>query len=287
MNNRKSLKDLNLLDRFLFAEAMEDPEIARTMLEIILGKDLVLKYLPQTEKEIRANPAKRFVKLDVWMMDSDNVVYDAEVQKKNTQNLPKRSRYYQSLIDEKLLEPGITDFNELNPVCIILIAPFDLGGEELYRYTYQMTCDEVPGLPLGDGGVRIFLNTHGKHPELVSPELVELLAYIENTREEVSEQCTSQRIKEIHRRVEKIRASEEVRAKYMQEWEERALERQEAEARGREEGERIGRKEGEAIGAARLSRLCHMLLSEQRQEELDRVLTDETYREDLYRRYSL
>ena len=62
MNNRKSLKDLNLLDRFLFAEAMEDPEIARTMLEIILDKDFILKYLPQTEKEIRANPAKRFVK---------------------------------------------------------------------------------------------------------------------------------------------------------------------------------------------------------------------------------
>ena len=295
MNNRKSLKDLNLLDRFLFAEAMEDPEIARTMLEIILGKDLVLKYLPQTEKEIRANPAKRFVKLDVWMMDSDNVVYDAEVQKKNTQNLPKRSRYYQSLIDEKLLEPGITDFNELNPVCIILIAPFDLGGEELYRYTYQMTCDEVPGLPLGDGGIRIFLNTHGKHPELVSPELVELLTYIENTREEVSEQCTSQRIKEMHRRVEKIRASEEVRAKYMQEWEERALERQEAEARGREEGERIGeargeargRKEGEAIGAARLSRLCSMLISEQKQEELNLVLTDEAYREEKYQEYGI
>ena len=69
----------------------------------------------------------------------------------------------------------------------------------------------------------------------------------------------------------------------MQEWEERALEQQEAEARGEERG----RKEGEAIGAARLSRLCHMLLSEQRQEELDRVLTDETYREELYRRYSL
>ena len=145
----------------------------------------------------------------------------------HTHNLPKRSRYYQSLIDEKLLEPGIAEFNELNPVCIILIAPFDLGGEELYRYTYRMTCDEVPGLPLEDGGVRIFLNTHGKHPELVSPELVELLNYIEKTNEEVSEQCTSQRIKEIHRRVEKIRASEEVRAKYMQEWEERALERQE------------------------------------------------------------
>ena len=105
----------------------------------------------------------------------------------------------------------------------------------------------------------------------------------------------SQRIKEMHRRVEKIRASEEVRAKYMQEWEERALERQEAEARGREEGERIGedrgeargRKEGEAIGAARLSRLCSMLISEQKQEDLNLVLTDEAYREEKYQEYGI
>ena len=47
----KDLKDLNLLDRFLFAEAMEDPQNMRDVLEIILGKDVVLKHLPQTEKE--------------------------------------------------------------------------------------------------------------------------------------------------------------------------------------------------------------------------------------------
>ena len=34
----KDLKDLNLLDRFLFAEAMEDPQNMRDVLEIILGK---------------------------------------------------------------------------------------------------------------------------------------------------------------------------------------------------------------------------------------------------------
>ena len=73
----------------------------------------------------------------------------------------------------------------------------------------------------------------------------------------------------------------------MQEWEERALERQEAEARGREEGERIGREEGERIGEARLSRLFSLLITEQKQEELKRVLTDEAYREELYRNYSL
>ena len=34
----KNLKDLNLLDRFLFDEAMEDSENMRDVLEIILGK---------------------------------------------------------------------------------------------------------------------------------------------------------------------------------------------------------------------------------------------------------
>ena len=34
----KSLKDLTLLNRFLFAEAMDDPVNMRNLLEIILGR---------------------------------------------------------------------------------------------------------------------------------------------------------------------------------------------------------------------------------------------------------
>ena len=65
----RPLKDLNLLDRFLFAEAMEDPENMRDILEIILGKDVVLKHLPQIEKETRISPAYRFAKLnDVYII---------------------------------------------------------------------------------------------------------------------------------------------------------------------------------------------------------------------------
>ena len=33
-------------------------------------------------------------------------LYDTEVQGTNTKNLPKRSRYYESIIDAKLLKPG-------------------------------------------------------------------------------------------------------------------------------------------------------------------------------------
>ena len=49
-NRPKPLKDLNLLDRFLFAEAMEDPVIMQDVLEILLGEEIILKYPPQTEE---------------------------------------------------------------------------------------------------------------------------------------------------------------------------------------------------------------------------------------------
>ena len=47
----KPLQDLDLLDRFLFAEAMEDPVMLQHVLEIILNKDIALWSLPQTEKD--------------------------------------------------------------------------------------------------------------------------------------------------------------------------------------------------------------------------------------------
>ena len=107
-----------------------------------------------------------------------------------------------------------------------MITPFDLFGYGLYRYTFQMRCEEVPELKLDDGATRIFLNTRGKHPELVSSELIELLKYMEHSTEEVSEQCKSERIQKMHRRVCRIKASEKTEVKYMQAWEEKLLERQ-------------------------------------------------------------
>lgn len=72
----------------------------------------------------------------------------------------------------------------------------------------------------------IFLNTRGKHPELVSSELIELLKYMERSTDEVSGECKSKRIQEMHRRVCQIKASEKTEVKYMQAWEEKLLERQ-------------------------------------------------------------
>ena len=244
MNQRKPLKELNLLDKFLFDEAMDDPENVKTMLDIILSQNTNLKHPPQTEKEQRTSMDNRQIRLDVYAIDEDDVIYEVEAQKENTHNLPKRSRLYQGIIDSKLLPPGVVDFNLLNEVLIVLIMPFDLFGYELYRYTFQMRCEEVPELKLDDGATRIFLNTRGKHPELVSPELIELLKYMERSTDEVSGECKSKRIQEMHRRVCQIKASEKTEVKYMQSWEERIMIKQDGIAEGRIEGEKIGKLRG-------------------------------------------
>lgn len=242
--NKKSLQDLTLLDRFLFAEVMEDPKTFQNILSIILGEDISIKGRPQSEHESRTSPLKRQVRLDVWAEDETDAVYNVEAQKENTKNLPHRSRFYQALIDSKLLDPGEVDFSNMKDCYSIIIAPFDLFGRGLYQYTFQMTCAET-GQPLEDGATRIFLNTHGKNSEDISPELKELLYYMEHTTEEIS--CSTSRLQQIKNHVNIVKSSEEIGVKYMQEWEEKILEKRKARAEGLAEGRAEGRTEGQTI----------------------------------------
>lgn len=255
----KKLKDLNLLDRFLFAEATEDPEVLECILEIILGKDVVLKHLPQTEAEHRKSLWSKQIRLDVWAMDADDVIYDTEVQKKNTRNLPKRTRFYHGVIDSKLLESGSVDYNQLKDVYVIMITPFDPFGEGRYKYTFQMMCREVPGLPLEDGATRIFLNTRGTDPDGVSQELIQLLRYFERTTQEVADSSNSEKIQMMQKRIASIRSSEEFGVKLMNAWEEKILERQEAREEGLAEGLEKGRAQGIAEGRQKLEAILKNL----------------------------
>lgn len=242
----KPLKDLNLMDRFLFAEAMENPIVNQAILSVIMGEEILLQDKAETEKEFRISPLLRSIRLDVYAMDYKNRIFDTEVQNRNTKNLPRRSRFYQALEDCSLLEPGSIDFNLLNDSFIIMITSFDLFGENRYRYTFRMACDEVPGLELLDGQVRIFLNTRGTNDDEVSLELAELLHYMEDTSDLKANQSKSPVIRTIHEQIQKIKSSEEIGVKYMQAWEEKVYERIEAKAEGLAEGKAEGLAEGKA-----------------------------------------
>ena len=201
----------------------------------------------------------------------DETIYYTEMQKKNTGNLLKRSRYYQGQLDVSLLEPGSVDFNMLNDTCLILITPFDLFGKGLYRYTFSGVCEECSELKLRDGAARVFINTKGTNRNDFSQEFLDFMEYLMETTDQRAEKSSSERIREMHKEVKKIRASEKMGVKYMQKWEERVYDR----------------LEGKAEGRADLNKLNQALLRDNRLEDLVRSTTDPEFQEKLLREYHI
>ncbi len=232
------LEDLNLINRFLFDEVMEDRESYQATVSILLGEDIQLLDEPETEKELRVSPELREIRLDVVSMDKGGKLYYTEMQQKNTKNLRRRSRYYQAQLDVSLLAPGSKDFNLLSDSCLILVAPFDIFERGLYRYTFENICKECPDLKLEDGASRVFINTKGKNKCSFSQEFLDFMEYITNTTDEAAERTKSQKIKRIHEQVKRIKLSEKMGVKYMQLWEEKAYIREEGYEEGYEEGDK-------------------------------------------------
>ena len=230
------LEDLNLINRFLFDEVMEDRGSYQDTVSILLGEDIELLAKPETEKELRVSPELREIRLDVVSMDRSGKLYYTEMQQKDTKNLRRRSRYYQAQLDVSLLAPGSKDFNLLNDSCLILVAPFDIFERGLYRYTFATFCKECPDLKLEDGATRVFINTKGKNKWAFTQEFLDFMEYLTNTTDEVAEKTESYRIKRIHEQVKRIRLSEKMGVKYMQLWEEKAYIREEGLEQGLAEG---------------------------------------------------
>lgn len=271
-NKVKPLKDLRLLDRFLFAEVMDDPECSKEVLEIILGKEIQLLPKKQTEKEVRIASWLKSIRLDVYSADEEGTVYDTEMQQDHRYDLEKRSRYYQGLLDSSLLVPGEQSYNALNDTYIIMIMPFDLFEKGRYQYTIKAFCEEDKEIQIQDGATRIFLNTHGKNKEEIRPELIEFLNYVEKTNELQEETFRSEKVTKIQRAVQQIKSNEEIGVKYMQKWEEIA----EARAEGREEGReqllinQIQKKQEKGKDLAQIAEELEMT-EEEVQSVLDRI----------------
>lgn len=242
------LKELNLSNRFLFDQVMEDPEIHREVLNIVLEKEIPPLRTNVTEKEVRKGSETRYIRVDIYAEDEEDTVYNTEMQKQKKNDLRKRSRFYQGLLDSRLLESGVPNYNLLKDTYLIMIACFDPFGYGRYRYTFEAQCQEEPKCKMEDGAVRIFLNVKGKNDDEVSEELREFLYYVEHTTDEAAERSKSVRIKKIHERVKKVKEDDEVGVKYMQAWEERYYEMQEARKEGLSEGLETGRREGLSEG---------------------------------------
>ena len=230
------LQKLNLMDDFLFDAATGDLETCRIIIELSLGIRIRNIAWKEGQKVIHNLPGNRGIRMDFYVEDDRGRVFDVEMQKRNEGNIPKRTRFYQALIDAPMLKSGERGFDSLKPAYIVVICGFDLYGYGLYRYTFDNRCKEIPDLVMGDECSKIILNTKGESEAGVDRALIDFLHYVEKSSEEnVPEDC-DERLKHLHKKIHQIKMSEEIGVSYMK----------------MEERDRLIRAEGRAEGEARL-----------------------------------
>ena len=208
----ESFQKLNLTNAYLFAAALQDEEICRNLLEIVLNKEIP-RVKAHAEHTLFLDSDFKSVRFDVYASDEDEVSYDVEMQNDDARNLPKRSRYYQGEMDVTSLKPG-EDYNQLKSSYIIFICSFDPFGEGRYQYVFEEYCRDA-GILLGDETQKIFFNTNGTDQENITPELLHLFAYLKQSTEEVAEMHPDEKIRNIHERVKYLKRDRKLEAGYM------------------------------------------------------------------------
>lgn len=224
----KPWEELTIRDDYMFKLVMRRRRICKKMLEGTLRIRIEkIRYL-ETEKSITAPYRSKGIRLDVYVKDERNTVYNIEMQIRRLEGdaLFKRTRYYQSMMDVDLLVAG-ADYDELNKTIIIFICPFDPFGEGRYMYTFENICLENKNLNLLDGATKIFLNTKGQIGD-IDDTIRAFLQYVDGVVTDNSF------VQEVEEEIRRVKLEEGERVNYMT----FAMKMMEERKEGRKEGQR-------------------------------------------------
>ena len=255
-----NLDKLTLSNDFLFKHVMLRKRICKHILEELLHTKIAdITYL-EAEQTLDVYPDSHGIRLDVRNADDADTHYNLEMQVKNPVSrtgefqLPKRTRYYQAMLDTDMLQKG-QDYDELSPTYIIFFCLFDFFEDSQRIYTFNRRCLENMEIELADVAAIMFLNTLGTKVD-VSPYIQSLFDYIN------SNSVTSKFTREVADTITEIKNDKKVRDSYMT-YEMRMKDlRDEAHAEGLAEGKAQGLAEGKAEEkTATAKRLLSMGLS--------------------------
>ncbi|MBR3570911.1 MAG: Rpn family recombination-promoting nuclease/putative transposase [Oscillibacter sp.] len=203
----KPIEELTIADDFMFGAVMRNPKYCKPLLELVLGVKIREIRYPEPQKTLEERYGSKSVRLDVYAEDDAGTVYDVEIQTADKKNLPKRTRYYQGMIDLRILERG-GDYKALRRSFVIFICAFDPFGKGRWVYTFDNLCREDTEIELGDGATKIILNTKGYVGE-IGAELKGLLRYMGGAAPETAY------ARELESVVAEIRRDEKWRLDYM------------------------------------------------------------------------
>ena len=269
----KRYEELSLFDDFLFCKIMENnTDLCKELTEAIIGRKIGKIISMSEQKPVEITADGRGVRFDVYMEDDESTVYDIEMQTYEEKELPKRTRYYQGMIDLHTMERG-AKFGELKKSYIVFICmknPFKEYG--LHKYDMRTVCLQDQAVPFDDGSHKIILSAEGDKDD-VSANLAAFLQYL------VTRRPDSDLTRRLDEKVQESRGHEKWRMEYM------TLE--ERDQRMREEGRAEGREEGREEVWNSLTKLMSFLLENGLIEEAQKATCDKEYAGKLMEKYSI
>ena len=202
----KSVEELTFTDDFMFGTVMKNKPICKGVLERLLHIKVGKIEYPSLQKTIAPFYESKGIRLDVYVAESSRI-FDIEIQASVPLDLPKRTRYYQSLMDVDNLLRG-QSYTELKDSYVLFICTQDPFGKGFPVYTFENTCREDNTLFLTDKTTKVFYNAsaYGKEKD---NELHALLRYL------CEKQATSHFTQTIDGFVESTKNNEKFRSVYM------------------------------------------------------------------------
>ena len=203
----KSFDELTIQDNFIFQKVMLKKPICKAVLERLLDISIEDIVYIQEEKTLDVSLETKSIRLDVYVNDDRGTVFNIEMQtSKDMEELVKRTRFYQSILDMYHLQKG-QKYMTLNDSYIIFICTFPIFVGNRHKYTFKNVCIEDHDIALHDGATKLFLSTKGTQNDVSKP-LQAFLDYIDG------QEATDELLRDIDDAVHEVKHCEAWKEEY-------------------------------------------------------------------------
>lgn len=210
---KRELGELDLIDNFLFNEMVCSEHgswFSQLLIKRICGRKINRISILSQESIQGLNTNLHGIRMDVYIRDGDDCVYDIEPDKYTASKLlPKRCRFYRGMIDSRLLEAG-TPYNRLPDLWLVFILPYDPVGENRMVYMIKNYIEKSGAAVFGDGAVTLLVNTKGNIGG--NTRLKQFLRYLEHS---TKGNAVNEELNQLHRYVTGIKQNKKAGARFM------------------------------------------------------------------------
>ena len=225
----KKWEQATIANNFIFYKVMRNnPDVCKELLEILL--EIKIDHIDmRQEEEVAIDYGKKAIRLDVYAVGNEEA-YNLEMQATDTNELPERSRFYQSTLDLDDLNSG-ADYKDIKTSYIIFICVPDIFEKGLGKYKFENICIDNNNqiIKLNDRAYKLFFIAKN-YDKIFNEKQKAFLELVTNNK---SINSFTNRIKEL---VEKAKQNTQWRKQFMDFEHYMSL----SFRQGKEEGEQIG-----------------------------------------------